>query len=133
MYPSTYCGSLTISLFECIPPTLSICTTGTSLYVALEGTSACLSRISPFFISPCVCMFPLPPTNHPLSTSGKADKIFSITASPIPSFRPNQLDTVFGFSLTASANFLLLPGKSSVSCPLKPSDSAPLKHSTMPP
>ena len=26
-----------------------------------------------------------------------------------------------------------LPGKSSVSCPLKPSDSAPLKHSTMPP
>ena len=29
---------------------------------------------------------------------------------------------------------LYLPiGKSSVSCPLKPSDSAPLKHSTMPP
>ncbi len=26
-----------------------------------------------------------------------------------------------------------LDGKSSVSCPLKPSDSAPLKHSTMPP
>jgi|GEM_PF-43499 len=26
-----------------------------------------------------------------------------------------------------------LNGKSSVSCPLKPSDSAPLKHSTMPP
>ena len=26
-----------------------------------------------------------------------------------------------------------IPGKSSVSCPLKPSDSAPLKHSTMPP
>ena len=26
-----------------------------------------------------------------------------------------------------------LIGKSSVSCPLKPSDSAPLKHSTMPP
>ena len=25
------------------------------------------------------------------------------------------------------------PGKSSVSCPLKPSDSTPLKHSTMPP
>ena len=24
-------------------------------------------------------------------------------------------------------------GKSSVSCPLKPSDSTPLKHSTMPP
>ena len=28
---------------------------------------------------------------------------------------------------------LLPAGKSSVSCPLKPSDSAPLKHSTMPP
>ena len=28
---------------------------------------------------------------------------------------------------------LLICGKSSVSCPLKPSDSAPLKHSTMPP
>ena len=26
-----------------------------------------------------------------------------------------------------------ISGKSSVSCPLKPSDSAPLKHSTMPP
>ena len=29
--------------------------------------------------------------------------------------------------------YLLGRGKSSVSCPLKPSDSAPLKHSTMPP
>ena len=28
---------------------------------------------------------------------------------------------------------LMKGGKSSVSCPLKPSDSAPLKHSTMPP
>ena len=28
---------------------------------------------------------------------------------------------------------VLAIGKSSVSCPLKPSDSAPLKHSTMPP
>ncbi len=27
----------------------------------------------------------------------------------------------------------VVTGKSSVSCPLKPSDSAPLKHSTMPP
>ena len=34
-----------------------------------------------------------------------------------------------------SVNFLEAntDGKSSVSCPLKPSDSAPLKHSTMPP
>ena len=30
-------------------------------------------------------------------------------------------------------SFSLNNGKSSVSCPLKPSDSAPLKHSTMPP
>ena len=30
-------------------------------------------------------------------------------------------------------SFLDMVGKSSVSCPLKPSDSAPLKHSTMPP
>ena len=29
--------------------------------------------------------------------------------------------------------YLTGDGKSSVSCPLKPSDSAPLKHSTMPP
>ena len=32
-----------------------------------------------------------------------------------------------------SVLFYDLAGKSSVSCPLKPSDSAPLKHSTMPP
>ena len=30
-------------------------------------------------------------------------------------------------------NHKVQAGKSSVSCPLKPSDSAPLKHSTMPP
>ena len=30
-------------------------------------------------------------------------------------------------------NSIIGGGKSSVSCPLKPSDSAPLKHSTMPP
>ena len=30
-------------------------------------------------------------------------------------------------------NEYMVSGKSSVSCPLKPSDSAPLKHSTMPP
>ena len=29
--------------------------------------------------------------------------------------------------------YIQINGKSSVSCPLKPSDSAPLKHSTMPP
>ena len=37
-------------------------------------------------------------------------------------------------SYPAVKNYLLsIGGKSSVSCPLKPSDSAPLKHSTMPP
>ena len=30
-------------------------------------------------------------------------------------------------------SIIISTGKSSVSCPLKPSDSAPLKHSTMPP
>ena len=44
-----------------------------------------------------------------------------------------------GVTVKCSSFFLFsewggLPfGKSSVSCPLKPSDSAPLKHSTMPP
>ena len=32
-----------------------------------------------------------------------------------------------------TSNPEMVIGKSSVSCPLKPSDSAPLKHSTMPP
>ena len=32
-----------------------------------------------------------------------------------------------------SMDRILDGGKSSVSCPLKPSDSTPLKHSTMPP
>lgn len=35
--------------------------------------------------------------------------------------------------LIGGKTFTLTYGKSSVSCPLKPSDSAPLKHSTMPP
>ena len=34
---------------------------------------------------------------------------------------------------TARNIYSKIGGKSSVSCPLKPSDSAPLKHSTMPP
>lgn len=35
--------------------------------------------------------------------------------------------------LTSGEAGIMNHGKSSVSCPLKPSDSAPLKHSTMPP
>ena len=40
-----------------------------------------------------------------------------------------------GREIVLDAEIILLVegGKSSVSCPLKPSDSAPLKHSTMPP
>ena len=38
-----------------------------------------------------------------------------------------------GKSISHGTAALEYDGKSSVSCPLKPSDSAPLKHSTMPP
>ena len=37
------------------------------------------------------------------------------------------------FTITGNFESFTQIGKSSVSCPLKPSDSAPLKHSTMPP
>ena len=44
------------------------------------------------------------------------------------------LDLLIKKLLHIHANVVLATsGKSSVSCPLKPSDSAPLKHSTMPP
>ena len=39
----------------------------------------------------------------------------------------------FCFALCWTFSKTRTGGKSSVSCPLKPSDSAPLKHSTMPP
>ena len=42
-------------------------------------------------------------------------------------FKPTVID-----ELSSNNDFEYI-GKSSVSCPLKPSDSAPLKHSTMPP
>ena len=44
-------------------------------------------------------------------------------------------DSVFGHTYITQEEKMALSmaGKSSVSCPLKPSDSAPLKHSTMPP
>ena len=47
-------------------------------------------------------------------------------------YSPEQyyLQMIEGYGITL--NYIPL-GKSSVSCPLKPSDSAPLKHSTMPP
>ena len=45
-------------------------------------------------------------------------KFFGTTTLPVLDYTTEQLDQL---------------GKSSVSCPLKPSDSTPLKHSTMPP
>ena len=39
----------------------------------------------------------------------------------------------FNNRIARCESFLIASGKSSVSCPLKPSDSTPLKHSTMPP
>ena len=44
-----------------------------------------------------------------------------------------DLDERFAWCVQLIDNELCIAGKSSVSCPLKPSDSAPLKHSTMPP
>ena len=47
---------------------------------------------------------------------------------------PGIISEAMGHSSIAVTETYLKPfGKSSVSCPLKPSDSAPLKHSTMPP
>ena len=56
------------------------------------------------------------------------------------SFRQIRLFGIVFLSLCAVVtvwsvwnSYRFADGKSSVSCPLKPSDSAPLKHSTMPP
>ena len=47
---------------------------------------------------------------------------------------PPEILWVNGSTIGTLGNFSASTGgKSSVSCPLKPSDSAPLKHSTMPP
>ena len=66
---------------------------------------------------------------------------FSLTTMPVQK-RIKQGETAeIRLQLHKSGNYreteffisYFQPGKSSVSCPLKPSDSAPLKHSTMPP
>ena len=44
----------------------------------------------------------------------------------------NLYDEYCVYNADSAMNYVA-GGKSSVSCPLKPSDSAPLKHSTMPP
>ena len=53
----------------------------------------------------------------------KSDSLFSAQSSDVEEEANLCLALLMGYNA----------GKSSVSCPLKPSDSAPLKHSTMPP
>ena len=61
-----------------------------------------------------------PETKH--KTSKHAANATSLLTRNVKEFLTSRYD--FRYNLL---------GKSSVSCPLKPSDSAPLKHSTMPP
>ncbi len=75
-------------------------------------------------------------TYFAMISSNVVSGIFSITGSITP--RYIQLaKRKFPFAMFKvrifPANSYKPSGKSSVSCPLKPSDSAPLKHSTMPP
>ena len=68
--------------------------------------------------------------------SGRAvNKSGKITSAKISKLN-KELDDLRGqisIQYTKQLNNNGYVGKSSVSCPLKPSDSAPLKHSTMPP
>mgnify|MGYP000454433407 CR=1 FL=1 len=57
---------------------------------------------------------------------------FSVAEFTESSVRANASRYCKGKNIKLSVS-ALRGGKSSVSCPLKPSDSAPLKHSTMPP
>ena len=62
--------------------------------------------------------------------------IYGTTALPLFIRRYNQNKLYGNFTYEdyiANEDIQNTLGKSSVSCPLKPSDSAPLKHSTMPP
>ena len=45
----------------------------------------------------------------------------------------NFYDIKMSLRFSTTQSLIEAVGKSSVSCPLKPSDSTPLKHSTMPP
>ena len=67
----------------------------------------------------------------------KISKFTKRTIEQIQTLQPYlQIDTeyiLYPAYYDRKNNQNLLYGKSSVSCPLKPSDSAPLKHSTMPP
>ena len=79
-----------------------------------------------------------------LVNKGKNINLSNISIETIEEIRKNtiakeQSDQIYLFkayiifAICLLGLFLLGIGKSSVSCPLKPSDSAPLKHSTMPP
>ena len=74
-----------------------------------------------------------------IHTSKFINKNFRIKVSGIDN-EGNRINKFVGVSgllnligETLADKFVTRAGKSSVSCPLKPSDSAPLKHSTMPP
>jgi len=62
--------------------------------------------------------------------------LYAALTPALASAKCGNVDYSWGADALASAHdyaVTMMLGKSSVSCPLKPSDSAPLKHSTMPP
>jgi len=61
------------------------------------------------------------------------NKVVAPTLEPISSIGGFRTLPDYSFDTMPDDYVALVFGKSSVSCPLKPSDSAPLKHSTMPP
>ena len=67
-----------------------------------------------------------------IHTSKFINKNFRIKVSGIDN-EGNRINKLVGVSGLLKLIGETLAGKSSVSCPLKPSDSAPLKHSTMSP
>ena len=72
------------------------------------------------------------------SDKGGEIRTFNNTTAGIKQFigtlpKDGSIHCVMEATGNYSALLLYMLGKSSVSCPLKPSDSAPLKHSTMPP
>ena len=64
-------------------------------------------------------------SNGYMSLTGEVGELFITKILGTIILKLKYKDIVYAVSKNA--------GKSSVSCPLKPSDSTPLKHSTMPP
>jgi len=92
--------------------------------------------VFPLFMSACRGDDPIP--DPPVD--GKRTVLVYMAAdnsiNPLASFTDGDLEELKAGMASidnTSDMHLLVYGKSSVSCPLKPSDSAPLKHSTMPP